>query len=627
MNVNKKESIFFRRAFIMMIVAIFAFTGLFVTTGMASAAVTWGESTATGYNWGKGSEDIFILKVNGTHAFCLEPDQMITTVKGYKEKSSDFTKAQWEQLVKIAHFGYNKGKKTKEDYAATQIILWEQIYKWKGITPQSLSKSNVPNIVAKKKAINNAIKNYDAMLSAKPAFSGEAVKATSGKTIKARDTKSVLGKYDYYVASTPSGVSASINKNKHELNVTAVKGSELSGNIILKIKQDNLISGNKFYYHSSSQNVANIGYMDDLQLSIPLTVNNKGDLKLIKKSKTGKIVTGAEFEVTSSDNSFKKTYTTGEDGTFLAENLIEGKYKVREINVPKPYILDNQVQQVVVKAGEVADVEFTNDMPKGIFILKKTDEYGVPLAGAEFRIYSEGSDDEGNEIGYNERLVTDENGQIEVRDLKLGKYFYQETKAPEGYLLDDKIYEFKIEYKDNVSPLVEVQSETVNYEPRGSIKLTKGYANLKTATENEKKSATLEGAVYELYAKEDIVSKSKAKYFYKKDEKIAELVTDGSGNSNIVSDLPLGKYYIKEIKAPKGCELDKTVHEVEILYKDENTKDVDVSIDVTDDISKIPVIRTSDSFPIVAIVTFAIVGFFGSIFTSVRLKKNRGEKL
>lgn len=621
MKVNKRERIFFRRIFAMMLATIFAFTGVLMTTGKAEAAVKWGTSTATGYNWGEGSEDIFILKVNGTHAFCLEPDQMITTVEGYKEKSSNFTKAQWDKLVKIAHFGYNKDKKTKADYAATQIILWEQIYKWKGITPQALSKSNVPKIEAKKKAINTAIENYENMLSAKPTFSGGSVKATSGKTVKAKDTKSVLGKYDYYVASAPKGVSASINKSTHELNVTAKQGSALNGDIVLKVKQDNLISGNKFYYHKSSQNVANIGYMEDLELSIPLAVNNKGDLKLVKKSKSGKLVAGAEFEVSSTDNSFKKTYTTGEDGTFLAEGLLEGTYTVREINVPKPYILDNQAKQIAVKAGEIVDVEFTNDMPKGTFLLKKTDEYGVPLAGAEFQIFSEGADDEENEIAYSESLVTDENGQIEISELKPGQYFYKETKAPYGYLLDDKVYEFKIAYKDNLSPLIEVESTAVNCEPKGSINLIKSYANLKTATKNEIKSATLEGAVYELYAKEDICSKSKAKVFYKKDEKIAELVTAENGETNTVTDLPMGKYYIKEVKAPKGCELDKKVHEAELLYKDEATANIEMDIDVADDISKIPVVRTNDGVPFGAIVTFVICGICGSVLAAVRIKR------
>lgn len=57
-------------------------------------------------------------------------------------------------------------------------------------------------------------------------------------------------------------------------------------------------------------------------------------------------------------------------------------------------------------------------------------------------------------IGYSKTFTTDEKGKIAVTKLKLGTYKYKEVKAPEGYVLDETVVEFKLSYKDQNTAVV-----------------------------------------------------------------------------------------------------------------------------------------------------------------------------
>ena len=71
--------------------------------------------------------------------------------------------------------------------------------------------------------------------------------------------------------------------------------------------------------------------------------------------------------------------------------------------------------------------------------------------------------------------------------------------------------------------------------------------------------------VYGLYAREDIVHPDgRTGTIHKKDSLITSLTTDKNGEAS-VSDLYLGKYYLKELSAPVGYVLDPTEHDVDCL--------------------------------------------------------------
>ncbi|HFH8171730.1 TPA: prealbumin-like fold domain-containing protein, partial [Streptococcus agalactiae] len=85
-------------------------------------------------------------------------------------------------------------------------------------------------------------------------------------------------------------------------------------------------------------------------------------------------------------------------------------------------------------------VTATNSLTKGGVILTKIDDIDrTMLKDAVFKIV----DMDGTEVRTN--LVTDDNGEISVSDLRPGDYQFIETAAPEHYVLDETPIPFKIE--------------------------------------------------------------------------------------------------------------------------------------------------------------------------------------
>ena len=137
---------------------------------------------------------------------------------------------------------------------------------------------------------------------------------------------------------------------------------------------------------------------------------------------------------------------------------------LREIQTIDGYTMAEDVKFTLEDTGEVQHVAMQNEFVYGRIFLTKTDaETGDALAGAEFEIRNTTT---GETAG---SLVTDENGQAESEDLLIGSYdetgvkelfHYEvvETKAPEGYQLDETPHEviFELDGEKNGQILVEL---------------------------------------------------------------------------------------------------------------------------------------------------------------------------
>src|SRR5699024_4688479 len=101
------------------------------------------------------------------------------------------------------------------------------------------------------------------------------------------------------------------------------------------------------------------------------------------------------------------------------------------------------VEEKAIKGYEstVEGYDITNTLIKGSVELTKVDkdDKNIVLSGAEFKLI----DSDGNTI--HEGLTTDKNGKLVVKNLKLGAYQFVETKAPNGYELDQTPIEFTID--------------------------------------------------------------------------------------------------------------------------------------------------------------------------------------
>ena len=222
-----------------------------------------------------------------------------------------------------------------------------------------------------------------------------------------------------------------------------------------------------------------------------------------------------------------------------------------------------------------SDVTFTNDRQKAdVSVVKKDKDTENPLSGGVFALYA-GSDianADGNVVVKKgtliEKLTTGADGKAAFNaDLPIGfSYVVKEEQAPQGYLRNSKdVYTFKFSYISDSEPKVSFTHTFVNERVKAKISLEKRDAETKQAVAQG--DATLEKAVYGLYARNDIVhSDGITGVIYKAGEQVATLTTDKNGQAS-VDGLYLGDYYVKEISPSVGYLADETEHDLVCNYE------------------------------------------------------------
>ena len=284
---------------------------------------------------------------------------------------------------------------------------------------------------------------------------------------------------------------------------------------------------------------------DDLQT---LTFYNtpSGGLQIIKSDEdTGKRISGVKFEVRKINGEILGTYTTDRNGVISIPGAESGWYTITELKAADGYELDTTPVNACVKDGETTTVEITNQRMASIMIHKVDANTGRGIYGVKFVIYDSGK----NPIM---EVTTDQDGYAYVNDeLTPGKYYIRELEAADGYILDEQ---YKTVYVEAGKC---AQIEWENSAVTGQIQIRK-YSlddNLVTGTPA---GTALEGAVFEITQ-----ARSGAVVGY--------IVTDARGVA--ASDpLPLGRYYVTEVSAPKYYQLSGEKMEAEIEYPNQIIK-------------------------------------------------------
>lgn len=157
-----------------------------------------------------------------------------------------------------------------------------------------------------------------------------------------------------------------------------------------------------------------------------------------------------------------QTAESGEFGQFNFNNLTPGTYYIKELQAPKGYYLNetpvtvtltdancapDSVPVTVDAAGNPIVIEDEAIPVRGCIIGKKTDTAGKPLAGAVITLTSDARRNDGNET-VNKTCTTNDNGLFSFSDLKPGTYTLQETTAPKGYQLSDKVFTVTLQKAD-----------------------------------------------------------------------------------------------------------------------------------------------------------------------------------
>lgn len=241
-----------------------------------------------------------------------------------------------------------------------------------------------------------------------------------------------------------------------------------------------------------------------------------------------------------------KVFSTA-NGEHTIDNLLYGTYYVKEISAPQGYILDSEPSAgiTIKKTAAHGTITMTNEKyTAGSITIKKVDENGNPLAGAEFTLLP-GRISE----------TTGANGIAVFDGLTEGTYTIIETKSPTGYgKLEGLEGSVTVNIQANGTANVEgkvpdkfrfdgksVKLTWKNTRTHGSISITKTDGN-----------QPLSGAFFGLY--KDAAAA---------EEPIDIQKTDKNGKA-LFADLAAGTYYVKEIAAPNGYALDETIRPFKI---------------------------------------------------------------
>lgn len=174
-----------------------------------------------------------------------------------------------------------------------------------------------------------------------------------------------------------------------------------------------------------------------------------------------------------------RTVKSGEDGSFAFKKVPYGNWIVKEIEAPEGFVLDGTAHAVTIAQNEqVIEVEITNEYIHGNIRLTKVDaDYpDNKLTGATFEVYKDVNgdgklDDKDELVGNLEETSV---GIYEIQELLYGKYLVKETKAPEGFVLDEGVYSVSIT-EDEKTYDVENKAGVgfINQAMKGNLKIKK----------------------------------------------------------------------------------------------------------------------------------------------------------
>ena len=309
---------------------------------------------------------------------------------------------------------------------------------------------------------------------------------------------------------------------------------------------------------------------------------------------SGAELTGATLTVLDKDGNIVDTWTSDAKEAHVIKRLVVGEtYTLREEYAPYGYLKATDIQFTVKDTGEVQHVNMKDEVARGSIVVTKDGkivsdatirkEYWNNfvfnflkrnLSGVTFDVYAKEdilSVDGLNTVYYKagdkiSTIVTDEQGIARIDNLPCGKYYLIETKTIDGFILDNTPIEADLSYIDQDTNIVYAGMNVTNERQKVQISV------IKTDSETKK---VLEGAVFGLFTKEDIVN-ADGKVIVNADTQIEKAVTGKDGKVTFTSDLPLGQYYVKELEAPAGYVKSDKVIDVDATYKGDNVKVIEL---------------------------------------------------
>ncbi|MBU5362537.1 VaFE repeat-containing surface-anchored protein [Enterococcus raffinosus] len=272
----------------------------------------------------------------------------------------------------------------------------------------------------------------------------------------------------------------------------------------------------------------------------------KGSLKITKVDSVtdSKKLAGATFKITNTDTKavwLAESKPTASNGELTITDIPIGNYELEEVKAPDGYDLSKEKLAFKVTEGNAATLQtfdFKNtetETPKGKLQITKVDSVtdSKKLAGATFKI----TNTDTKAVWLAESEPTASNGELTISDIPIGKYELEEVKAPEGYDVSKEKLSFEVT-AGNAATLQTFNFKNTETEtPLGKVKITK----IDSVTASKK----LAGATFKITDTD------------KNTVWLAESKPTASNGELTITDIPVGKYELEEVKAPEGYDVSK----------------------------------------------------------------------
>ena len=292
-----------------------------------------------------------------------------------------------------------------------------------------------------------------------------------------------------------------------------------------------------------------------------LTFFNKaeGGLELIKvsESDTTQRIPGTTFEIRKMDGALVDTVTTDSTGRVHAA-LDAGDYYAVEIEAAQGFKLDSTPTYFTITDGKTTTLTVKNKPFSGILIHKTDSITGKGIYGVTFLLY----DSTNTPIG---QYTSDNSGYVYIENLTVsGRYYLRELENA-GYIPDTQMKTVYVTAGETT--LIEWKNTPIT----AQIQITKKSADY-NPTNGLPAGTLLEGAIFEIYDKAG---------------NLVDTIKSDSRGLATSKPLPLGRYTIKEVKAPDNYGVNDTVlnayleHKGQILTFEVTNKSLTTGVAIT----------------------------------------------
>lgn len=351
------------------------------------------------YKTDYGLRYISMLRIDGQLVYCIEPNVRAKMGEGYVEYDclNDWVK---DRLWKICYYGYGSYGKESDDYfVATQLMIWRTLDQWG--EPYHLDGTTYYDVENKINEIEQAINDGEK----KPSFAQQTIEVGFREEKEIIDSNNVLSRFSIY-----DGKNVKIISQDNKLKI---KVEDYNYDSSFNFNQNN--PGMNYSIVYAKENSQTVFMASRTKPTTSFSLNVKlitGDLQIVKQDEYGTIANGNHQFGIYEDNQCANLITTiktdNSSVATLNNYLPKGKYYIKELQTSCPYIVNNNVYEVMINENELSKIIIKNDLMDSYIDIIKMDyeDHSILLNDTYFTI-EDITDDGTSDLKYNRVLIND----------------------------------------------------------------------------------------------------------------------------------------------------------------------------------------------------------------------------